>query len=135
MEKGQWSLNDFPVRQSRAFLRSLWSHIALKEYTRFDQLTGDKFRRESDESMTVEHFLALSWRSRHLRLHIDSTTPHEIRYHAGIYISPVSKFAWLECPLTEKNYAAVLGIFQQTYGLPLEAFPSLGERVTKNKKY
>ena len=88
-----------PVRQSREFLGKLWNSPNIEGARIFDMLDGTQLRRRENNGMTLEKYLSLDWRSRHIRLQIGSPFESRIVYFAGVYYKEgVQHFALIYFP-------------------------------------
>jgi hypothetical protein len=126
MRIGQFSLDDFKVRKSKDFLKRIYlSDISGNRY--FDVLKMPCMNRVHDEGMTLEKFLALSWRRRIIRLQIASPDVELIRYCASMDLNDgTTRFAWFEALFTDDNYLKMTDCLEKAYGLKFESFKRLG---------
>ncbi len=121
MMKKQIKLDKRPIKQNKDFLKRIYSSN-LEGFRVFEMLDGTQMRRRVDEGMTLEKYLSLNWAKRHVRLQIGSPQYDRIVYCAAINSKweGITRFAWIDGPLTESNYQEISLIFRDIYGEELK---------------
>jgi len=123
MQRTQLNLSDRPIEQNRAFLKALYETKDLERARKwFDTLDCSvSIERQIDREMTLDTYLRLMNDQFQILLRTDFLYEDLIRYSVyGSDTNGVTRFAWLECPLNERNYDTIVHLFNRAYGQKLE---------------